>query len=104
MISALQCREFGFGLKMSAEEIASVNFYHEGKEYTNKEAAKAKQGNSKKAPLTLSPFVIKFEYCANGDGYWVYEHMVLQVEDCVDCLTVLYLSMSFCSCLSTSWS
>jgi hypothetical protein len=32
--------------------------------------------------------VIKFEYDANGDGYWVYEHMVLQVEDYVDCFTV----------------
>jgi hypothetical protein len=32
--------------------------------------------------------VIKFEYDANGDGYWVYAHMVLQVEDCVDCFTV----------------
>jgi hypothetical protein len=34
--------------------------------------------------------VIEFEYGTNGDGYWVYEHMVLQVEDCMDCLTVLY--------------
>jgi hypothetical protein len=23
------------------------------------------------------------------DGYWVYEHMVLQLEDCVDCVQVL---------------
>jgi hypothetical protein len=46
MISALQCREF----KLSDEEIAAVNFYREGN--TDKEAAKAKQGNSKKAPLT----------------------------------------------------
>ena len=95
MISALQCREFGFGLKLSDEEMAAVNFYREGKEFTNKEAAKAKRGNSKKAPLTLSPFVIEFEYGANGDGYWVYEHMVLQVEDCVDCLTVLYPEHDF---------
>jgi hypothetical protein len=41
MISALQCCEFGFGLKLSDEEIAAVNFYREGKEYTDKEAAKA---------------------------------------------------------------
>jgi hypothetical protein len=41
MISALQCCEFGFGLKLSDEEIAAVNFYCEGKEYTDKEAAKA---------------------------------------------------------------
>ncbi len=43
-----------------------------------------------KLPLTKSPFVLKFEYGASGDGYWVYEHMVLQLEDCVNCCTVFY--------------
>ena len=61
MISALQCHEFGFGLKMSMEEIAEVNFYREGKEYTDKEAAKAKRGNSKKAPLKKHNFTNRKE-------------------------------------------
>ena len=41
------------------------------------------------------PFVHYFEYGANGKGYWVYEHMVLQLEDCTDCLAVLYPEYDF---------
>jgi hypothetical protein len=41
------------------------------------------------------PFVHYFEYGANGKGYWVYEHMVLHLEDCTDCLTVLYPEYGF---------
>ena len=36
-----------------------------------------------------SPFVVEFEYGANSKGYWSYAHMVLQLEDCVDCLQVI---------------
>jgi hypothetical protein len=46
----------------------------------------------KKKTLTKSPFVFEFEYGANGKGYWVYEHMVLQLEDCIDCLLESALS------------
>jgi hypothetical protein len=35
------------------------------------------------------------EYGANNDGYWTYEAMVLQLEDCVDYLQVLYLMFDF---------
>ena len=77
------------------EGLATINRYCEGKEYLDKDAAKAKRGNSKKAPLTSSPVVLEFEYGANAEGYWVYEHMVLQLEDCVDCLKVLYPEYDF---------
>jgi hypothetical protein len=46
-------------------------------------------GNTKKMQLTESPFVHKFEF--GGDkGYWTGNHMILQVEDCIDCLRVLF--------------
>jgi len=32
-----------------------------------------------------SPFVIYFQFGANQDGYWDYNHMVLQLKDCADC-------------------
>ena len=48
-----------------------------------------------KKPLTKSPFIFEFEYGASGEGYWVYEHMVLQLEDCMDCLKVLYPQHNF---------
>ncbi len=40
--------------------------------------------------LTSSPFVIEFNYAAQDEGYRCYEHMVLQLEDCIDCLHVLH--------------
>ena len=39
--------------------------------------------------LTESPFIHAFEF--GGDkGYWTGNHMILQVEDCIDCLRVLF--------------
>jgi hypothetical protein len=78
MISVFQCHEFGFGMKNTDEELATFNRYCEIK-YLDKDAAKAKQGTRKEAPLTSSPFVLEYEYGANAEGYWVYEHMVLQL-------------------------
>ena len=59
-----------------------------GKDYFDTTAATAVNGNTKKAELTESPFLVTFEY--GGDrGYWTGNHMILQVEDCIDCLRVL---------------
>ena len=30
------------------------------------------------------------EYGSGKDGYWTYHHMVIQIEDCIDCLSYLY--------------
>ncbi len=37
--------------------------------------------------LVESPFVkyFKYGYGAGKEGYWTYDHMVVQFEDCVDC-------------------
>ena len=43
-----------------------------------------------KKPLTSDPFVVEFEYGSNGEGYWNYEAMSMQFEDCIDCIHVLY--------------
>jgi hypothetical protein len=92
MISAFQSREFGFGLDLdlTPEKFQEVNFTRQGKSYEDSKAAISKRGNAAKQPLTSSPFVIEFEYGANNDGYWAYEYMVLQLEDCIDVLRCLY--------------
>ncbi len=36
-----------------------------------------------------------FEYGANQDGYWNYQHMVLQLEDCVNVITTIYPQFDF---------
>ena len=53
-------------------------------------AATAVNGNPNKQPLTRSQFVVEFEYGASNQGYWDYNHMVLQLEDCIDCLQALH--------------
>ena len=40
--------------------------------------------------LTSTPFVRWLEYGQNYDGYWNYHHMIVQFEDIVDVLKVLY--------------
>jgi hypothetical protein len=89
MISAFQSREYGFGLTMTNEDLQKVNHARRGKKYADEVAAISKRGSANKKDLTNSPFVLEFEYGTNYEGYWSYEHMVLQMEDCVDCLKVI---------------
>ncbi len=35
-----------------------------------------------------SPFFREFEYGQYTDGYWTFQQMVLQLEDCVDILNI----------------
>ena len=90
MISAFQSREFGFGLDVTEADLKEVNRRREGFRYRDTQAALETRKSEYKAPLTTSPFVREFEYGQNADGYWTYQHMVLQLEDCVDVLNVKY--------------
>ncbi len=92
MVSAFQSREFGFGIVLSEEQLKEVNEKRKNEKYKDLKAA-AEAGGCKdgfKKPLTCSPFVRTFEYGADSDGYWNYNHMVLQLEDCADVLNHLY--------------
>ena len=85
MIVALQ---FGWGLEIDFEKLKEINESRHGKDYFDTTAATAVNGNTQKNELTESPFLVLFEY--GGDrGYWTGNHMILQVEDCIDCLRVL---------------
>ena len=84
MISAICSREFGFGFELTPEQLLLVNAARDGKKYSDEEAAKAVNGNPNKLALTKSPFVIEFEYGQDNQGYWDYNQMVTQLEDCVD--------------------
>jgi len=41
------------------------------------------------------PFVVEFEFGINSEGYWCYDRMVLQLEDCVDVLKNVYPEFDF---------
>jgi hypothetical protein len=96
MISVMMSREFGWGFELSPEQLAKVNEKQAGKNYEDAKSGTAKRGNTAKAPLTVSPFIREFEYIVNAQCYWSYEHMVMQLEDCIDCLKdVAKISKSF---------
>ncbi|KAI2492374.1 hypothetical protein MHU86_22183 [Fragilaria crotonensis] len=95
MISAFQSREFGFGLDTTESDLSEVNRRRQGVKYRDTQAAMDTRKTEYKEPLTTSPFIREFEYGQNADGYWTYQHMVLQLEDCVDILNVKYPQYDF---------
>ena len=90
MLSSFVSHDFGYGWKLSPEQLLTVNIYRQGKTYTDEIAALEVLKQKEKLPLETSPFIQKFEYGANSEGYWNYNHMVIQFEDVVDVLKVLY--------------
>jgi hypothetical protein len=94
MILAFQSREFGFGFTLLPSEIEQVNKFRMEKRplYTEAESAIKVNGTAVKKPLVNSPFVVIFEYGygAGKEGYWTYDHMCLQFEDCIDTIQALY--------------
>ncbi len=69
-----------------------VNKKWKDKKYKDLKAAAEARGSKDgfKKPLTASLFVHTFECGADRDSYWNYNHMVLQLEDCVDVIMPLY--------------
>jgi hypothetical protein len=65
-----------------------INGYFKNKKFKDEKSEKAKQGNKQKHFKSL--FIVEFEYGASVDGYWVYEHMMLQLKACVACVQVAY--------------
>jgi hypothetical protein len=93
MISSFVSREFGYGLNLTADQLDQVNTERRRtnrKFYKDDAAAIMKNGTTKKPILTHSPFTRLLEYGKNNEGYWTYESMVIQLEDCVDSLQTLF--------------
>mmetsp|Transcript_18080 Transcript_18080/g.31860 ORF Transcript_18080/g.31860 Transcript_18080/m.31860 type:complete len:154 (+) Transcript_18080:288-749(+) len=91
MISAMQSREFGWGMTLSEDQLKQINVKRaRDVGYCDEVASKDVLGTTKKADLTESPFIRKLEYGSNKEGYWTGNHMIVQFEDCIDCLKVVY--------------
>ena len=95
MMSAFQSRETGFGMNLSRIQLDEINESRRGKNYVDVDAAMAIHGQAMKKDLKSSPFTIYFELGANNEGYWTFNHMAIQFEDCVDCLKVVYPHFDF---------
>ncbi len=87
MIVALQ---FGWGLEIDVQKLKEINESRRKKNYFDTAAATKVNGDIKKTELTESPFIVTF-YFGGDKGYWDGNHMILQVEDCIDCLLILFL-------------
>ncbi|KAI2499926.1 hypothetical protein MHU86_14547 [Fragilaria crotonensis] len=95
MLSAFQSRETGFGVHISRMQMDEINETRRGTNYADMDAAIAIHGQVAKKNLEESPFVVSFELGTNNEGYWTYNHMSIQFEDCVDCIKVLYPQFDF---------
>jgi hypothetical protein len=78
MVLAFQNREFGFGMKLSERDLALEILRCDDKK-----------------DLCKSPFIRYLEIGVTNEDWWDYNQMVLQLEDCVDCLKTLYPAINF---------
>ena len=92
MISSFIGREYGLLQELDQRTLDLANKRRLGARYADEEAAMEVYGSSLKPQLSVgkSPFLTYFDYGENKEGYWDYNHMVLQFEDVVDCLKVMH--------------
>ena len=102
MLSAFTSCELGFGFSVPPNILDEVNKIRRGTCYSDKDAATIVNGGPMKSDLTGTPFVRELEYRKNGDGCWSYNHMVTQLEDCVDILTYMFPDFDFVIFLDNS--
>ncbi len=57
MASAFQGHEFDFGLHLTDEQLKEVNKYHEGKFYSDVDAAITTRQSKEKKPLSFTLFI-----------------------------------------------
>ena len=85
-MSFVSSRELGYGYTLTDAVRTAVNEKRRVNTYSDAIAAEKETGASLKKDLINSPFVKEFEYSSNNDGYWTYDQMILQLEDCIDVL------------------
>ena len=97
MISSFISREHGLIQELDEDTVHRINEIRQGARYADEEAAMEVYGSSLKPLISTakSPFLTYFDYGENKDGYWDYNHMVLQFEDVVDCLKILHADVHF---------
>jgi hypothetical protein len=76
-------------VEISNDQLKAINVQRNGSEYFDVIAATEDNGSTKKPPLTVSPFVILFEF-GGRNGHWTGTHMIMQTEDCIDCLITIF--------------
>lgn len=94
MISAIKSRAFGWIRELSDEDMVKVNLFRRNvrNTYDDEAAAIKVTGSKTKKDLDKAKFMIVFDYGNNAEGYWTYDRMVIQLEDCIDIMDALHSS------------
>ena len=97
MISGFQSRETGLGLgNLLTDRVrGSINAKRKGMKYISKVDSELINGSDVKKDIFDDPLLRYFNAGVNKDGYWTSSHAKLQLEDCVDCLTILFPEYDF---------
>ena len=66
-----------------------------GKKYQSELDAEIIHSNIHKNDLTDDPLLMYVKAGINNEGYWTSSHVKLQLEDVVDCLTIIYPNFDF---------
>ncbi len=92
MISCFICRKHGLLRGIDKQTLHLVNASRLGQSYAGENAAIEVYGNNarKRPSSNKSHFLVYFDYNENREGYWSYNHMVLQFEDTIEVLKVMY--------------
>ena len=77
-------------MNIKEDDLPEINKLRRRNEYIYDDATTYLLGYALKKPLKESPFICYLNYWQCKDGYWTYNHMSLQIEDCGDCFTYLY--------------
>jgi hypothetical protein len=56
-------------MELTPDQFSRVNATRLGQKYKDEQAAIKKRGVADKQPLTMSPFVLEFEYGISAEGY-----------------------------------
>jgi len=80
---------------MLEETLALVNESCHNQNYHDATAANEVYGCILKKTLLEIPFLWIITIGVNKDGYWMSYNMAIQLEDCMDCLRVLYPEHDF---------
>ena len=100
MFSAFTWGAFGFGLKLSAEELGKVNAHRQQLDNNTYECGKLNAAQAlctlgnlprsdKKVDLNVSPSLCSIFPCKAADGNWANYYLMHQIEDVVDVFRAL---------------
>jgi hypothetical protein len=78
-------------MEINNNQLKEINARRHGNDYFDVIAATKVNDTSKKPALTVSLFVRLFEF-GGRNNYWMGNHMILQTEDCIDCLKTIFES------------